>query len=54
MRTAERNMGNRARWIKRWPPHRATRRAHLGEYKNCEYPHRRGILRAAEIPESED
>ncbi len=32
-------MGHRARWIKRWPPHRHTRRDHLGEFKNCEHPH---------------
>ena len=39
MRTPERNMGHRERWIKRWPPRYATRRNHLGEFMNCEHTH---------------
>ena len=38
MRTGERNMENRARWLRRWAG-KATARLHLGEYKNCEHPH---------------
>ena len=38
MRTGERNMGNRARWLSRWSG-KATARLHLGKFKNCEHPH---------------
>ena len=38
MRTGERNMGNRARWLMRWSG-KATARLHLGKFKNCEHPH---------------
>ena len=38
MRTGERNMENRERWLSRWSG-KATARTHLGEYANCEHPH---------------
>ena len=38
MRTGERNMGNRARWLIIWSS-KATARLHLSKFKNCEHPH---------------